>query len=226
MNIFNSSNWLFVSFEQGAGGHRIARELAEQPDIYWYAHPDNDLDETEINQRKNGSMYHFNRYVPGGHLPPPYDYVKEYIDEEEYYTEIFEPKFIEAGGDVLLQEYKLPYCTHLLPHEIVQRFPNAQIVNVTQDPEITAKRFMDVASLFPGFVKHKDFIDSNNHRILFLSKIYNIKPDFTTRDVWAVDKYGKLWEDKMHEILYTEKLKEFSYKNEVRIEYENSNISR
>ena len=41
MNIYDSDNWLFVSFEQGAGGHRIARELAKSDDVYWYAHADN-----------------------------------------------------------------------------------------------------------------------------------------------------------------------------------------
>lgn len=212
MSIYNSHNWLFVSFEQGAGGHRIARELAKADDVYWYAHPDNDLDETEINQRKNGSMYHFNRYVPGGHLPPPYDYVRDYIAEEEYYAEIFEPKFKEAGGEVLLQEYKLPYCTHLLPHEIVQRFPNAQIVNVTQDPEITTKRFMDVASLFHGFIKHKDFLPSDNPRVRFLHSIHNLKKDFNVRDVWAMDTYNELYTDAMYNELYEVKLLEFTNK--------------
>lgn len=212
MSIFNSSNWLFVSFEQGAGGHRIARELAEQPDVYWYAHPDNDSAETGINQRTHGSMYHFNRYVPGGHLPPTYDYVRDYIDEEEYYTTIFEPKFIEAGGEALLQEYKLPYCTHLLPQEIVQRFPNAQIVSIVQDPKVTTKRFMDVASLFHGFIKHKDFIPSDNHRVQFLQRIHNMKKNFTLRDIWAMDTYNEFYTDSMYYELYELKLAEFTTK--------------
>ena len=218
MSIFDSSNWLFISFEQGAGGHRLARELAEKPDVYWYAHPDNDLEETEIHQRTYGSMHHFNRYVPGGHLPPPYDYVKDYIDEEEYYAEIFEPKFIEAGGDTLLQEYKLPYCTHLLPQEIIQRFPNAQIVNIVQDPKVTAKRFMDVASLFHGFIKFKDFLPSDNHRVQFLQRIYDIKKDFTLRDVWAMDTHKELYSDAMYIELYEIKLAEFIDKYQKRLD--------
>lgn len=227
MNIYDSHNWLFISFEPGAGGHSIARKLAVSDDVYWYAHPDNELDDTDIQQRTNGSKYHFNRYTEKGHLPPPYDYIRDYIEDEDYYyNEIFEPKFIEAGGAEILKNYKLPYCTHMLPGEIKKTFPNAEIVNIIQEPEITTQRYMDVASLFPGFVKHKDFISSTNNRVVFLKNIHSIKKDFTIRDIWAMDKYGKLWEDNMYEILYAEKLKEFRYKNLVRIEYENSNISR
>lgn len=218
MSIYVSHNWLFISFEQGAGGHRIARELAKADDVYWYDHPDNELDFTGIQQRTHGSMFHFNRYVPGGHLPPPYDYVKDYVQEEYYYREIFEPKFIEAGGEEILAQYKLPYCTHMLPHEILEKFPNAQIENVKQDPRITTQRYMDVASLFPGYVKHKDFIDPSNHRVSFLRKIHNMKPDFTTRDVWAMDNYGILWENTMYDILYEKKLQEFTEKYSKRTE--------
>lgn len=223
MSIFYSDRWLFVSFEQGAGGHRLAREMAKDPHVYWYDHPDNDLEETDIQQRTSGSMYHFNRYTDKGHLPPPYDYVKDYIEDEEYYyNEIFEPKFIEAGGDKILESLKLPYCTHMLPGEIKKNFPNAEIVNIIQDPLVTAQRYMDVASEFPGFVKHKDFIPEDNHRVQFLQSIHNMKTDFTTKDVWAMDKHGKLYDESMYAELYIQKLNEFKFKHSMRLKSHHS----
>jgi hypothetical protein len=220
MNIYDSHNWLFVSFEQGAGGHRIARELAEADDVYWYDHPDNNLSKTDIRQRTYGSEYHFNRYTDKGHLPPPYDYVRDYIEDEKYYyNEIFEPKFIEAGGAEILKEYKLPYCTHMLPGEIKKRFPNAEVINVIRDPLETAQRYMDVASEFPGFVKHKDFISEDNHRVQFLQSIHNIKPNFTTKDVWAMEKFGTLFNQSMYNELFNQKLNEFKFKFDIRNKY-------
>lgn len=218
MNIYDSHNWLFISFEQGAGGHRVARELAVSDDVYWYAHPDNELDDTGIRQRTNGSKYHFNRYTEKGHLPPPYDYVRDYIEDEDYYyNDIFEPKFIEAGGAEILERYKLPYCTHMLPGEIKKTFPNAEIVNIIQDPLITVQRYMDVASEFPGYVKHKDFISPDNNYVKFLHSIYQIKPDFTVKDVWAMKMYGMPYNNTMYKDLYNQKLDEFRFKHSIRL---------
>lgn len=230
MSIYNSHNWLFVSFEQGAGGHRIARELAKADDVYWYAHPDNDMDETSIIQRQ-GSKYHFNRYTEYGHLPPPYDYIKDYIDEETYYRDIFEPKFIEAKGHELLEKYKLPYPTHMLPYDILKKFPNASIVNVIAPVEKLVERYINVAVEFPGFVKHRDFLPPDNARVKFLQSIYDMKKDFKTKDVWAMDNYNELWNDSMYDTLREQKLKEFTQcanlrtgRNDRRIKNEYINI--
>ena len=83
---------------------------------------------------------------------------------------------------------------------------------MTQDPEITAKRFMDVASMFHGFIKHKDFLPADNHRVQFLQRIHDIKRDFTVRDVWAMDTHNELFTDSMYDELFRIKLLEFTEK--------------
>ena len=52
------NNLLFISFEQGGGGHKIGRVLSCLPNVYWYSHKDNGINpwnvhfiHTEIRQR-------------------------------------------------------------------------------------------------------------------------------------------------------------------------------
>ena len=83
MSILEHPNWLFISFEQAARGHRLARALCALPELYWYSHTDNGIHpwnvvgETSIQQRWV-SKFHYNRYTPDGHLPPPHDFVQDY----------------------------------------------------------------------------------------------------------------------------------------------------
>ena len=86
--ILEHPNFLFISFEQAARGHRLARCLAALPEVYWYSHEDNGISShniispTNIQQRWV-SKFHYNRYTPNGHLPPPHDFVKPYLPDAE-----------------------------------------------------------------------------------------------------------------------------------------------
>jgi hypothetical protein len=224
MNIFEHSNWLFISFEQAAGGHRLARVLATLPEVYWYSHPDNGINpwnvytpRTSIQQRKI-SRFHYNRYLPDGrHLPPPHDFVQTYIpDANEYYTKIFEPKFKEEGGKELLDNYILPYCTHALPRDIYRQFPNAKIINIVHDVDACIKRYMKVGLEFPGYVRHSTTVPKENERVQFLQKLYNQNKDLKVKDVWAYERFSTFWDKKYYNKLEMDKRTFFEFRREAR----------
>ena len=80
------NKWLFVSFEQGASGHKLARVLATMPCMYWYSSKENGINpwnvgivDDHIRQRKL-SRFHFDRITPKGKLPPTHDYIEKYKD--------------------------------------------------------------------------------------------------------------------------------------------------
>ena len=73
--MLDGSRFIFISFEQGNGGHRIGRVVCCLPDVHWYSHRDNGTirnvhyKHTDIRQR-HVSRYHYDRLVPKGSLPP------------------------------------------------------------------------------------------------------------------------------------------------------------
>ena len=229
--ILNHPNWLFISFEQAARGHRLARVLAALPEVYWYSHPDNGiksyqiLGPTNIQQRLI-SKYHYNRYTPSGNLPPPHDFVKAYLpDEQDYYENVFVPRFLEAQGDRLLDKYLLPYCTHALPRDIYRYFPNAKIINIIHDVDTAVNRYKRVGLEFPGFVKHYGIVPEDNHHILYLDRLQQRKGDkLKVKDVWADQKYGTEWNDSMFDACMFDKRWFFEIQHNARVTTEHPNV--
>jgi len=223
MSIMEHSNWLFICFEQAARGHRLARALCSLPEVYWYSHPDNGknpwnvyTESTGIQQRKV-SRFHYNRYVPGGHLPPPHDFVSKYIpDAKQYYAETFVPLFEKAGGVEILENNLLPYCTHALPHEIFTHFPNAKIINIVHNVDRCVNRYMQVGLNFPGYVKHIGTVPEDNEYVSFLRRLHEIKPDLKVKDVWAQENYGTWWDDQYYDKFKLEKRTFFEFRREAR----------
>ena len=94
--------WIFISFEQGASGHKLARVLATMPCMYWYSCKENGINpwnvgvvDEHIRQRKS-SRFHFDRITPKGKLPPTHDYVEKYIPNEKQYYKMFKLNIIRA----------------------------------------------------------------------------------------------------------------------------------
>ena len=212
MSILEHPNWLFISFEQAAGGHRLARALCALPELYWYSHTDNGIHpwnvvgETSIQQRWV-SKFHYNRYTPDGHLPPPHDFVQDYLpDAESYYRDIFLPKFIECNGERLLDNHILPYCTHAIPRDIYRYFPNAKIINIIHDVDRCVNRYRTVGLNFPGLVKHTGTVPADNTYLMWLMEIQKGTPDILkVKDVWAQKNYSQYWNDSMLEHFMTDK---------------------
>ena len=207
MSVLQKANLLFISFEEAAHGHRLARVLSCLKNVYWYSHKDNGIcpwnilqKSSKIPQRKFAKG-HFNRIMPSGKmLPPPYDYVKDYFtDPKIYYETIFTDKFIEAGGEAVSINTYIPYCTQSSPYHIQKHFPNARIINVIHDPIVCAARYLNLSFKFPGFVRHKTVVPDNNTYLSWLNSLKKQKPNFSLADKWAQKKYSTWFEERMME---------------------------
>lgn len=202
--VLDGSRFIFISFEQGNGGHRIGRVVCCLPDVHWYSHRDNGTNpwnvhykHTDIRQR-HVSRYHYDRLVPKGSLPPLHDYVKDFIpDEDHYYNRFFYPRFEKMGGRELMKQNRLVFCTHEMPEKISKRFPKSKIISLTGDDFTIATRYIETTALFPGHLKMKWIGGENTAYGKKLQKISKeLGSDFTVRDIWAWDNYKSKYKDK------------------------------
>ena len=200
------NNLLFISFEQGGGGHKIGRVLSCLPNVYWYSHKDNGINpwnvhftHTEIRQR-HASKYHYDRLVPKGSLPPVHDYVKNFIpDEEYYYHKFFYPRFQSMGGFDIVKNQKLIMCTHSMPDTLLARFPKAKVINMIGDVDDVTDRYLQTSAIFPAFLKMKWLGGENTaygKKLRMIAK--EIGRDFTVRDIWAWDKHKTKFAEKYY----------------------------
>jgi len=194
-------NIIFVSFENGGGGHKLGRVLSTLPEVYWYSNYNNGISpwnvhftDTSIMQR-NVSRWHFDRLVPKGMLPPTHDYVKYFVpDPNEYYCNYFDPEFERMGGKEILKTQNLIYCSHEMPNELALRFPDAKVLNIIDDPLQVAVRYMETTSLFPAYLKCK-WLDGENtgygKHLASIAKEFG--KGFTVRDLWCHDKFDDMY---------------------------------
>jgi len=221
--IFNSPNWVFISFDQAGRGHRLARVLSSQPDFYWYSHPHNGIQPWNVGRphshsgQRQISRYHYDRYVGENKLPPPHDYVEKYIDTSEYYRDIFAPQFVAKGGADILRSQRMIYCTHSLPEPIIQQFPQARVINIIHDIERCVKRYMQIGYLFPGLVKHTGTLPADNPRVRWLTELAAGTDEFRIRDVWAQERWGTYWADGMYAELTADKRRLFTDNHATRL---------
>jgi hypothetical protein len=234
-NLLHHKNWLFISFEQAARGHKLARVISALPTVYWFSHPDNGISPWNIgthitaSKQRHISKYHYDRLVPGGQLPPPYDYVRNYFsDPYEYYNTTFIDRFKSASGQDLLDQYMLPYCTHSTPDEILEFFPNAKIINIIHDVDECVDRYISVGSIFPGHVKHIGIVPSDNPYLSYLyeieSLISNSDRKLTLRDVWAFNHFNTEWNDNMMDELVNEIRNKSMYNKVIRENTKHANV--
>ena len=203
------NKWVFISFEQGASGHRLARVIASAKCVYWYSNPSNGINPWNVSStstiRQRGvSKYHFDRLVPDGKLPPPWDYVKDYFTTYEEYWPIFKRVFVENGGIDIIDNYNLLYPTHSRPNFLRTHFPNCKIINVLHDVEKCTNRYMETTANFPGWVRHKDVVPEDNAYLQFLRSLKQQREDFLIKDVWAQNKYSTWYTDSMYNELQNE----------------------
>jgi hypothetical protein len=232
-NLLNHSNWLFISFEQTARGHKLARVLSALPSVYWFSHPDNGISPWNIgthhttSRQRQISKYHYDRLVPGGTLPPPYDYIREYLpDPYEYYNTTFIERFKSVGGQDLLDQYMIPYCTHSTPDEILEFFPNSKIINIIHDIDECVNRYFTLGGIFPGVVKHRELLPSSNSYLNYLYDLDSLisNRDLTVRDIWAFKKYNRAWRPTMESTYRLELRDTFTHKREIREECNHPDI--
>lgn len=196
--MITGNKFIFVSFENGGGGHRLGRIISCLPDVYWYSHKWNGIKpwnvhftETAIKQR-HVSKYHFDRLVPLGMLPPTHDYVNKFIpNEQEYYEKFYYPEFEKMGGYEIIKTHRLVLCSHAMPEVLHNKFPDAKILNIIDDHVSVASRYLKTTAIFPAHLKMKWLDGENTPHGKKLSAIAAaVGPGFTVRDIWCYERYG------------------------------------
>ena len=192
MDVYNNSNFIFVSFEPGSRGHNIGRVLCSLPEVYWYSNLDNGINPWNVSHKSDWIIQrriapkHFDRTMPNGEvLPPVWDYVKDFVDCDTYYRDLFPAQFEKAQGHQYLNTHRLLYCTHSLPKEILTQFPNSRVINVVAEVDDIVNRYMRTTAHFPAYLKLEWMNGSETEygKMLYqLSKRWGLF--FTVQDVW------------------------------------------
>ena len=209
--MLTGDKFIFISFENGGGGHRLGRVLCTLPNNYWYSHPDNGInpwnvwfETTNIRQRKV-SRYHFDRLVPNGMLPPTHDYVSKFIpDEDEYYSKYYYPAFEKMNGYEIIKHQNLVLCSHALPSVLLSRFPDAKVLNIVGDADNIAERYLKTTAIFPAYLKLKWLNGENTEYGKKLAKMAEAYGnDFTVRDIWCHDNFNDRYSDRYKDMYET-----------------------
>ena len=193
---------IFVSFEKGAGGHKMARVLASMPCMHWYSCEENGIMPHNIT---NQSDHHFNQITPKGVLPPTHDYIEKYMPNEKQYYKLFDELFAEAGGeDIINNGERVIYCTHSMPSKLLEYFPNSLIFNIIHEPDATTDKYLDIITTVSGYNDHYGVVPELNEYLQFLKILHRRKEDLTIADVWAFERKKKFYDPSMEDKLRKE----------------------
>lgn len=204
---------IFISFEPGARGHKLARVIATLPCMHWYSCEENGINPWNVNaphknaKQRQLSRFHFDRITPKGKLPPPHDYVEKYMPNEKQYYKLFDQLFEENGGsDIINNGERVIFCTHSMPSKILEYFPNSLIFNIMHEPEETTQRYLDLVTRFPAYVKHYGVVPEDNEYLAFLKILNDRKPGLTVADVWAFERKKKFYDPETMEDRYRKEI--------------------
>lgn len=196
---------IFVSFEQGADGYKLARVLATMPCMHWYSCEENGISPWNVSKVNKQSKHHFDRITPKGTLPPTHDYVEKYIPNEKHYYKLFDQLFAEAGGEDIINDGKrVIYCTHSMPNKLLEYFPNSLVFNIIHEPSDTTENYLDIATSTPGYIEHTGVVPELNDYLQFLKILHHRKDDLTIADVWAFERKKKFYNPSMEDKLRKE----------------------
>ena len=166
LNLFDHDKFLFVAFEQGAGGHSYCRILATLDDnIYWYSCKENGFTPADISineysiSRRRIAPNHFDRMVNGKTLPPLFNVIEPYYNHIKEYYPLFKKLFIERGGlDIMEGGKYVMYPAHATKSKIKAKFPNARILEIIPNNiNDVVKHYLNTTAKFPAYLKLKDF---------------------------------------------------------------------
>lgn len=201
-DVYNNPNFVFVSFEPGSRGHSIGRVLCSLPEVHWYSNLDNGINPWNVSHKcdwiiqRRVAPRHFDRTMPNGEvLPPAWDYVKDFVDCDTYYRDLFPVQFRKAQGQQYLNTHRLLYCTHGLPQDILLQFPNSRVINIVADVDDIVNRYMHTTAHFPAYLKLEWMNGSETEygKMLYqLSKRWGLF--FTVQDVWEHLNSGSFYQ--------------------------------
>lgn len=217
---------VFISFEQGASGHKLARVLATMPCMHWYSCEENGINPWNVGKvndysgQRQQSRYHFDRITPKGKLPPTHDYVEKYMPNEKQYYKLFDELFEKNGGaDIINDGKRVLYPTHSMPSKLLEYFPNSLIINIVHEPKATTERYMDIVTQFPGYVKHYGVVPPDNEYLKFLEILNDKHPGLTIADVWAFERkkkfYSEAFSEKLEKEVYSKMFSNSVFRNAV-----------
>ena len=165
-DLFEHDKFLFIAFEQGAGGHNFGRHLAnDNGDVYWYSCKENGIVplDTSINEystsRRIISPNHFDRIVNGKMLPPLFNVIESYYNDIEEYYPLFKKLFIERGGlEIMENGQYIMYPVHVTKSKIKAKFPNARIEEIIPNNiDEVVEHYLNTVAKFPAYLKLTDF---------------------------------------------------------------------
>ena len=168
-DLFEHDKFLFIAFEQGAGGHNFGRHLAnDNGDVYWYSCKENGIVplDTSINEystsRRIISPNHFDRIVNGKMLPPLFNVIESYYNDIEEYYPLFKKLFIERGGLEMMENGQyIMYPVHATKSKIKAKFHNARIEEIIPDNgdhmRVVVGNYLNTTAKFPAYLKLSDF---------------------------------------------------------------------
>jgi hypothetical protein len=196
---------IFVSFEAGAEGYKLARVLATMPCMHWYSCEENGINPWNISKTNKQNKYHFDKITSKGILPPTHDYVEKYMPNEKQYYKLFDELFAATGGEDIINDGKrVIYCTHSMPNKILEYFPNSLILNIIHDPTSTTEKYLEIATSMPGCIEYHGVVPEINDYVQFLKILHRRKEDLTIADVWAFERKKKFYDSSMEDKLRKE----------------------
>ncbi len=210
MDYVNSDRLLFITASAGAGAHRFGRIISCIDNVYWYANDKRngsmpwDVFPTDAVKGKDISRYHFDRLVTNDPAPSTKNMIPlagERIerfwnesDIDEFYKTKWSLVMNEVGADKIINSGKyLLWILHDSPQYLLNRFPNAKIINlIDTDIDYVIRRYMKTTALFPINIINKnikpDYINSHAQSI---NDLMNFNPSPTYRDYWSWNKFKK-----------------------------------
>ncbi len=191
--MFDSSNYLFILCNPGAGGHRLGRIISCIDNVYWYSNPKNGINPwniffTDAVSGKNISPYHYDRLVGEDHVPLVGERIERWWssnDLDYFYKDVW-AKEIEKFQPLLKTQY-IHWVLHDSPADILSRFPNAKIIAlVDTDIDAVVDRYLETTAKFPCYYHHKNLKPNylNDHAISVIDLVEKTDHTATEKDLW------------------------------------------
>jgi len=201
MNCFDSSKYLFILVNQGAGGHRFGRIVSCLDNVYWYACSQNGAEPWDITGPstivgKDISAYHYDRIVGNRPVPLLGRRIERWwrpADFEHFYNKVWAREIDQWIIQGILKEQYIHWVIHDTPEKLHQRFPNAKFISVIDtDLEQTTERFMRTASKFPVNLKlekvRPPYLNAHAKAVKKLAEMMEVP---TEQDLWMYNNKTK-----------------------------------
>jgi len=231
MNFFESSNYLFILVNQGAGGHRFGRIISCLDNVYWYRCTKNGMDPWDLSvpddpesfdrrfpvAGKEISKYHYDRIVGEYMVPLLGKRIERWwrpSDFDLFYNKVWQKEMDNWIFQGLLLKQHIHWVLHDTPEQLHTRFPNAKFISVIDnDIELVTDRFLKTAANFPVNLNLEKVRPKylNAHAKL-VQKLAEIKDKPTERDLWV-------YKNKSEEGYRTAILQELNRDNKIRDQF-------